>query len=115
MRRREFIAFLGGVATGWPLAAHAQEPGKVYRIGFIGPAQINAPSIAFYQAFLTQMGAHGFREGQNLRVEFRSLEDSRGMSVNAGELIRSQPELIVVTGTEAALRSVAGTSQTIPI
>src|SRR5690242_12634885 len=108
MRRREFIAFLGGVATGWPLAAHAQELGRVYRIGFLGPAQTNAPSIGFYQAFLTQMGAHGFSEGQNLRVEFRALEDSRGTSVNADELVRAQPALIVVTGTEAALRSVAG-------
>jgi len=88
MRRREFLALAGG-AVAWPLTARAQEPGKVYRIGFFGPAQTSPPPITFYRAFLAQMAELGFREGQNLHVEFRALEDTRGISVNAGELISS--------------------------
>jgi putative ABC transport system substrate-binding protein len=115
MRRRQFLGVLGGAAATWPLAARAQEVGKVYRIGFFGPAQTSPPPIAFYQAFLAQMRELGFREGQNLRVEFRPLEDTRGISVSASELIRSQPELIVVTGPAIALQSILGTSQAFPI
>jgi putative ABC transport system substrate-binding protein len=114
MRRRDFISFLGAL-TAVPVATDAQEVGRVYRIGFFGPAQTSAPPISFYRAFLSQMRSLGFNEGQNLRVEFRSLEDSRGVSVNAGELVQSHPELIVATGPEAGLKSVIGAGQTAPI
>ena len=75
MRRREFITLLGGMTT-IPLIAGAQESGKVYRIGFFGPALTSPPTVAPYQAFLAQMRELGFREGQNLRIEFRALEDT---------------------------------------
>ena len=114
MRRRDFIGFATGVMS-WSLTAHAQDLGKVHRIGFFGPAQTSPPPIGFYRAFLAQMSEHGFRDGQNLRVEFRALEDTRGISVNAGELAGSQSELIVVTGPAIALRSVADASPALPI
>ena len=114
MRRRDFISLLGGMTT-IPLAVRAQEVGKVYRIGFFGPALTSPPTIAPYQAFLAQMRELGFREGQNLHIEFRTLEDPRGLSVSAEELVRSQLELIVVSGPAAALQSVVGTNQAIPI
>ena len=57
----------------------------------------------------------GFQDGQNLHVEFRAIEDTRGPSVNADELVRVQPELIVVAGPAVALQSVVGTNQAIPI
>ena len=116
MRRRDFISLLGGMAT-IPLVARAQEVGvgRVYRIGFFGPAQTSPPPIGFYRAFLERMRELGFQDGQNLRVEFRSHEDTRGLSVNADELMRSRPELIVVTGSAGALESLVGTRQAIPI
>ena len=114
MRRRDFISLLGGITT-IPLAVRAQEVGKVYRIGFLGPALTSPPTVVPYQAFLAQMRELGFREGQNLRIEFRSLEDPRGNSVSAEELVRSQSELIVVAGPAVALQLVAGANQAIPI
>ena len=114
MRRREFISLLGGMTT-ISLAASAQDPGRTYRIGYLGPAQTSAPAIAYYRAFLAQMRELGFQDGQNLHVEFRAIEDTRGPSVNADELVRVQPELIVVAGPAVALQSVVGTNQAIPI
>src|SRR5215471_14610924 len=114
MRRREFISLLGGMTT-IPLVVRAQEVGKVYRIGYFGPAQTSAPAIAYYRAFLAQIRELGFNECGNLRIEFRAVEDSRGMSVNADELVGSQPELIVVVGPAAALQSVVGANQAIPL
>jgi len=101
--------------TSIPLVVRAQEVGKVYRIGYFGPAQTSAPAIAYYRTFLAQMRELGFNEGGNLRIEFRAVEDSRGMSVNADELVASQLELIVVVGPAAALQSVVGANQVIPI
>jgi putative ABC transport system substrate-binding protein len=115
MRRRDFISLLGGMTT-IPLAVRAQEVGKVYRIGFFGPALTSPPTVVPYQAFLAQMRELGFREGQNLRIEFRAVEDDpRGNSVSAEELVRSQLELIVVAGPAVALQLVVGTNQAIPI
>jgi len=115
MKRRAFITLLGGAAAAWPLAARAQDTGKVVRIGFLGPAQTSPPAISFYQAFLTQMRELGFRDGENLRIDFRAIEDPRGLSVSAEELMRSQPELIVATGPEVSLRAVVAASGAIPV
>src|SRR6516165_4803760 len=64
--RRQFITLLGGAAAAWPLAARAQQPGRVVRIGFVGPA-IDRPSLMFvpnYQAFLAQLRVLGFVRGK---------------------------------------------------
>jgi len=118
MRRREFITLLGGTAAAWPLAARAQETGKVARIGFLGPSIFNDPSSMFiplYQALLAQLRVLGFNEGQNLVVTYGAVDDARGLPAVAAELTRSQPELIVVSGTEAMLQSVLAANRAIPI
>ncbi len=115
MRRREFITLLGGAAAAWPLAARAQQPGKVVRIGVLGTSLSTEPMIALHQVFLAQLRELGFREGQNLVVEYRGLDDPRGPFVTAAELVRSQPDLIVANGPEVALQAVIGASGFIPI
>jgi hypothetical protein len=64
MRRREFIALLGGAAT-WSLAARAQDAGRTYRIGFLLPSPRNSPAVV---AMFDQLRLNGFVEGQNLIV-----------------------------------------------
>src|SRR5262249_32812580 len=56
-----------------------------------------------------------FNEGQNLVVTYGAVDDARGLPVVAAELTRSQPELIVVSGTEAMLQSVLAANRAIPI
>jgi putative ABC transport system substrate-binding protein len=67
-RRREFISLLGGVASPWPLAARAQQAGKVYRIGMLEmtSATLNAANVYALRAGLQQLG---YFEGQNLVIE----------------------------------------------
>jgi putative tryptophan/tyrosine transport system substrate-binding protein len=118
VKRREFITLLGGAVAPsllWPLAARAQQAAKVFRIGFLGPALTNPPPIAFYGAFLAALREHGFSEGTNLAVEYRAQDDPRGVFVVAAELMRTQPELIIVSGAEAALQAVVGASIAVPI
>ena len=62
--RRELLAALGGAAA-WPLAARAQEAGRVYRLGALIPAGRETPAVV---AFFDEMRLHGFIEGRNLDV-----------------------------------------------
>jgi hypothetical protein len=66
-RRRDFISLLGGAAA-WPLAARAQQPGKLPHIGVLVSA---SPPHPFADAFWRGLHALGYSEGQNIKVEFR--------------------------------------------
>ena len=67
MRRREFLGLLGGAAATWPLAAHAQQPAKVARLGYLAPARL--PNLI--DALLAGLRDLGYVEGQNLTIEYR--------------------------------------------
>ena len=63
MKRREFITLLGGAAAAWPLAARAQEPGRIYRLGIMITSPRASPANV---AFFDELRLNGFVEGQNL-------------------------------------------------
>ena len=72
MRRRKFITLLGGAAVAWPLAARAQQPERVRRVGVhmnvaAGDAQGRAEALAFEGA----LQERGWRLGGNLQIEYR--------------------------------------------
>jgi putative tryptophan/tyrosine transport system substrate-binding protein len=115
MRRRDFITFVGGAAASWPVAARAQQPGKVFRIGFLGVSRDALGTAANYQAFSDELRENGFSEGQNLIIEYRWSDDQRGVSVAGAELLRANLDLIVTQGSEAALKAVIDASRPIPI
>jgi putative tryptophan/tyrosine transport system substrate-binding protein len=115
VKRREFITLLGGAAAAWPLAARAQQAGKIARIGLLGPSLNSPQPIALYQALLAQLRELGFIEGQNLTADYRGLDDPRGPFLNAMDLTRPQPDLIVVLGPEVALQAVVSASGFVPI
>jgi putative tryptophan/tyrosine transport system substrate-binding protein len=102
MKRRNFIALLGGAAAALPLAARAQKSTRVFRIGFLGPALTSPPPISYYAAFLAELRELGLVEGTNLAIEYRPQEDPRGTFAAAADLMRTRPELIVVSGDDAS-------------
>jgi putative ABC transport system substrate-binding protein len=114
MRRREFISLLGG-AVAWPLAARAQQSNRLIRLGVLGPTLNNPAAVDQYEAFRAQLAEFGFREGQNLIIDYQSVDDPRGAFIAAGELVRSRPELILTVGPEASLQAVIGASGFIPV
>jgi putative tryptophan/tyrosine transport system substrate-binding protein len=116
VRRREFIALLGGSAVAWPLAVRAQTADKVARVGYIGTNRDSPLGAAIYQAFLEGLRSHGFNLGRNLVVEFRPLEqDLDALSADAAELVRLDVGVLVTDGTETALQAAMGASSTLPI
>src|SRR5262245_3312859 len=113
--RREFITLFASAAAAWPLAASAQQSDRLIRLGFLGPPLNNPASTVMYEAFRTVLGENGFREGQNLTIDYRGLDDPRGPFVVAAELVRSRPDLIVAAGPETALQAVVGASGFVPV
>jgi len=115
MRRREFIKLVGGTAATWPFAARAQQPGKVFRIGFLGVSR-DAPGVAAnYKAFSDELREKGFSEGHNLVIEYRRSDDPRGVSVAGAELRHAHLDVIVAQGSEVVLKAVLDPSRPIPI
>ena len=115
MRRREFISLLGGGAAAWPLAAHAQQAGKTFKIGVFAGATIPVMATA-YRGFLDELRRLGLSEGQNLIVELRpSDQDLRTLSAQVAELVRSNVDVLVVLGSELPLKAAVSATGSIPI
>jgi putative ABC transport system substrate-binding protein len=109
LRRREFIALLGG-ASALPLAARAQQAGRVRRIGFLGTGNISNPEILVFRNSLREFG---YAEGRNLAIEWRFVE-LNALPTFANELVQLNPDAIVATGGPA-VRAVQQATHTIPI
>src|SRR6516164_8151500 len=100
-RRRQFIALLGGAAAAWPLAARAQQAGKVPTIGFLGQSTLSASS-EWVAAFVQRLRELGWSEGRTIAIEYRWGEgrEERFAQV-AAELVRLKVDIIVTSGTLA--------------
>ena len=114
MKRRDFITLLGGAAAGWPLAARAQQPGKLPTIGFLDGA---TPSIESQRvaAFVQRLRELAWVDGRNVAIESRWAEGRpERVSEIAAEFVRIRVDVIVTVGTSLALAAKQATSA-IPI
>jgi putative tryptophan/tyrosine transport system substrate-binding protein len=100
MRRREFIAVVGGAAA-WPLAATAQQPDRMRRIGVLmGYAENDPGAKAFLAGFIQRLAELGWVDGRNLRIDIRWAPGNVDqMREFAKELVELQPEVIVANST----------------
>jgi putative tryptophan/tyrosine transport system substrate-binding protein len=115
VKRREFIALLGGAAA-WPLAVRAQPTGKVARVGFLGNSLDLPVEGAGYPIFLSELRKLGFTEGQNLVVEFRRADEGTPKAfAAANELGAAKVEVLVASGPEIALQAAAAVRPAVPI
>jgi putative ABC transport system substrate-binding protein len=114
MRRREFIAALGGAAT-WPLAARAQQPDRVRRIGVLmtGPAD-DREGQSRLTGFLHGLQELGWTEGHNLRIDYRWAADDANRRQYAAELIALAPEVIMAS-TSPSVAALQQATHNVPI
>jgi putative ABC transport system substrate-binding protein len=114
MRRREFITLIGGAAAAWPLAARAQQPERVRRIGVLmGTADVEGR--ARIAAFLGELQKLGWIDGRNVRIDTRwptgTDEEVRKYAV---ELVTLAPDVILATGS-TSLPPLLEATQAVPI
>jgi putative ABC transport system substrate-binding protein len=112
MKRREFITLLGGAAAAWPIAVHAEQRGKVQRLGvllFSNPQ--TDPQMDVLHRGLRDLGY----DDQNLFIFYRYAEGKpERLADLAAELLREKPDLVLALGGDVAPYAVKATS-TIPI
>src|SRR5215470_10841200 len=99
MRRREFIALLGGAAT-WPLGARAQQGERMRRIGVLLPASADdARFQTFVGAFLQELQSLGWSIGRNVRIDTRwATANAAAIRKHATELAALAPDVILAHG-----------------
>jgi putative tryptophan/tyrosine transport system substrate-binding protein len=115
VKRREFIALIGSAAA-WPLAARAQPPERLRRIGVLTPLPADHPDAkARHAAFLESLRQLGWSEGHNVRIEARwSAGDPAITRKHAAELVALAPEVILAAGS-AGLPAILEATRSVPI
>ena len=116
MRRREFITLLSGAAVAWPLAARAQQPERMRRIGVLNnPAADDPDSQARAAAFAQGLQELGWIIGRNVRIDYRwSSGDPDRIRRYAAELVALAPDVILTQGAASAGPLLQAT-RTVPI
>jgi putative ABC transport system substrate-binding protein len=116
MRRREFVTLLGSAAVAWPLGAHAQEPGRLPRVGYLATnSEGDAEAQAAHAAFREALEKLGWADGHNIRIDYHwGASTPERQQAAAAELVGLAPNVILAqasSNSEALRRE----TRTIPI
>jgi putative ABC transport system substrate-binding protein len=110
--RREFISLLGGAAAAWPLAAHAQQPSNLLRVGTV--SFIRRTNFT-WAAFERRMRELGYIEGQNFAVEFINAKDHVERIGEAARDLSRRKVDIGLADSHLTLKSIMAAMSTSPI
>src|SRR5262245_6448573 len=110
MRRRDFIAGLGG-AVAWPMEMRAQQGGKVHRLGVLSPSSASVASIR--AVTIPELAKAGFTEGQNLFVDAR-VGSAAQISELARVLVAGNPDVVIAV-SDIAIAALKAASNSVPI
>ena len=116
MRRREFFSVLGGAAAAWPIAARAQQPGGMRRIGILmSLAEDDQQGQARLAAFVQTLRELGWTDGRNVRIDTRwTAGNAADTREYATELVALAPDVILASGGTVAGALIQAT-RTVPI
>ena len=116
MRRREFIALIGGATVAWPIAARAQQSERMRRIGVLLPAaRDDAEQQSWLGAFLQGLAQSGWITGRNIRIETRWTKfDPEETRKYATELVALAPDVIVAV-TSNVVAALQRETRSVPI
>jgi putative ABC transport system substrate-binding protein len=116
MRRRDFISLAGGAAVAWPVAARAQQPERMRRIGVLMLYPENDPAGQLRAtAFRQGLEKLGWTVGRNLQIDYLwGVGDADWIQSVAVQLLRRAPDVILANG-DAAARTVQQSTRTVPV
>src|ERR1700730_1957160 len=117
MKRREFITLVGGAAAAWPLAARAQQPDRMRRIGVLmASAADDSENQARMAAFLQGLAQLGWTDGRNVRIDARwATTNADDLRRHAAELAALAPDVLVAATGTATLAPLLQSTRTVPI
>jgi putative ABC transport system substrate-binding protein len=111
--RRKFLATLGGAAVAWPLAARAQQSAKkMLRVGTVSALQQSSP---LWAAFVRRMAELGYQEGKTFTFDFVPATREEDYETGYRTLAAREPDIVLATGVEIALKSALAATRTQPI
>src|SRR5262245_27871690 len=116
IRRREFITLLGGAAAAWPLAARAEQPERMRRVGVLHGLAESDPQVASrVAAFQRGLRELGWTEGRNIRLDYHwAGADLSHVQAHAKELVATAPDALLASSTPV-LAALQQETRTIPI
>ena len=103
MKRREFITLLGGAAVAWPLAARAQQDGRVRRVGVLIGSDDNTEARALFAEFQQALEQLGWTYGRDIQIDIRWGSDPERIIAYAKELVRLSPDVIFAGPTNVVV------------
>ena len=114
LKRRDFITLIGGAAATWPLAARAQQSGKLPTIGFLGASTSSGLWSQWTASFVQRLHELGWTEGRTVTIEYRWAEGRSERYIDiAAEFVRLKVDVIVTVGS--AVAATKQVTSTIPI